>query len=696
MQGPNVYYWKEMPFTRLLAPFMSGILCGIYIPHAVKLLLPLTLLALIILWSIHRLPAWKAWKWALHRGLAINLLLFLAGGFIVLCNNFLQFHHSRIEHESTENKTLLVTLTEPAMKKNGRYRALASLYEISTEGKKINIGKATLFFPKQKQVITLPYGSLLMINARIRFIKEKGNPGQFDFMAYYLRQGIYYQVFLKEGEYQIIAGNKGNPFNHFLFTMRNKIVQIIQHNIGNKQAAGLAEALLIGYRNDLDQSLLTAYANTGVVHVIAISGLHLGLLYAVMMMVTGLLNRNGKKKWLQFIMVIPFLWMFSLMTGGSASVIRSACMFTFLGVGQLIDKNGNPLNMLGAAAFILLIYQPNWILDTGFQLSFAAVASIMIYYDKIRLMIYFRNPAALKCWEMIAVTLSAQILTTPLVLFYFKQFPLLFLFTNLVAVPLSGWILLGALLLCFCYPLKSVATELGILLEKAIFILNDYVQRMDNIPFSVIRDVLISPVQVFALYVCIGGFTFWMATKNKIGCWILITGIFLFTGNRLKNDLTILKQQKLVVLQITGQQAILLVNGKSGILLTKKLSPGIKADIDKELEPVRRYFGIRNMQSKLFPAGSMVQIKWGGKTMLLCTGLGENTFYSPSLHADIGLLSFNPGISLKDLQQQTRCLNWVADPTNAMWKIQEWKKQAEQLHLRFHSVTESGAFIQDY
>ncbi len=223
---------------------------------------------------------------------------------------------------------------------------------------------------------------------------KKSNPGQFDFTAYFLRQGIYYQVFLREGEYKSVPSKSKQAVLINIFSYCGiKSCKFYKRNIRHKEAAGLAEALLIGYRNDLDQSLLTAYANTGVVHVIAISGLHLGLLFAVMMTLTGLWNRNGKKKWLQFILVIPVLWIFSLMTGGSASVIRSACMFTFFGIGQLFEKKSNPLNTLGAAAFVLLAYQPNWILDTGFQLSFAAVASIMVYYEKIRKMFYFRNPA---------------------------------------------------------------------------------------------------------------------------------------------------------------------------------------------------------------------------------------------------------------------------------------------------------------
>ena len=154
---------------------------------------------------------------------------------------------------------------------------------------------AIVYFPKDDLKANFPYGTTLILRSRILPMQKIGNPGQFDFAAYYARQGIYYQVFLQKGEYILLQGGKGKRFNQFLFITRNKIIRILQKNIKDKKAAGLAEALLIGYRNDLDQTLVNAYANTGVIHVIAISGLHLGLLFAVMMSLTSFLEQFPKK-----------------------------------------------------------------------------------------------------------------------------------------------------------------------------------------------------------------------------------------------------------------------------------------------------------------------------------------------------------------------------------------------------------------
>jgi competence protein ComEC len=696
MQKPVKYYWKEMPFARLLVPFMIGILYPLYNAKFLQFLMPLFLLAIFLLWLIHRLPAWKAWKWGFLRGILINLLIFLAGACIVVCLNKLQFRDTcKVNMDAGKNHWLVV-MAEPAMKKNGRFRATVLLFEILPGAKKRNRGKAILYFPRENQDLRLHYGSALAIKAKVNPFVKKTNPGQFDYTSYYLHQGIYYQVFLQEGEYIPVPIKSSGYFKKYLFGLRNKILKILQTHIRHKEAAGLAEALLIGYRNDLDQSLLTAYANTGVVHVIAISGLHLGLLFAVMMTLTGFWNRNRKKKWIQFILVIPVLWIFSLMAGGSASVIRSACMFTFFGIGQLFEKKSNPLNTLGAAAFVLLAYQPYWMLDTGFQLSFAAVASIMVYYERIRQIFFFRNPVAIKCWEMIAVTISAQILTTPLILFYFKQFPLLFLFTNLVAVPLSGWILLGELLLCFCYPFNFISRKLGHFLENAIILLNTYVLKMESVPYSVIHDVYISTGQVLALYICIGSLTTWIFVKQKKAWLFLLSGIFIYSSLQLQEQIARNNQQKLLVMDIRGQQTILLINGKSATLFSKITTPGQTNVQDKEMALVKQFFRIKHIASKILPNSGITRIKQAGKTILLFTGETGFDSYNELPRAYMGILSLNTGINLEKLNQQTGCRILVADGTNSLWKIQEWKKQAEQLHLRFHSVNVSGAFIADF
>jgi competence protein ComEC len=696
MYKPVIHFWKEMPFLRLLLSFIPGLIMGLFSPFLMKQLLLLSFPAILIIWTVNGFPPWKAWKWGFLRGLSIILLVFLAGGFIGFNNYTQKIKHTSWGLSKSLKEPLLAVLEEPTINKSGRYKATASLFEILPGSKKMKRGMAIVYFPKDDFKADFPYGTTLIMRSRILTMQKKGNPGQFDFAAYYARQGIYHQVFLQKGEYILLQERNDNRFYHYLFLTRNKIIRILQNKINDKKAAGLAEALLIGYRNDLDQTLINAYANTGVIHVIAISGLHLGLLFAVLMSLTSFLNNSRNKQWLQFIVVISLLWIFSLMTGGSASVIRSAFMFTLVGFGRLTGNKGYPLNSLAAAAFVLLAYQPNWIMDTGFQLSFAAVASIMIYFDRIRNLLYFKNQLAIKCWEMISVTLSAQILTTPVVLFYFKQFPLLFLFTNMVAVPLSGWILLGEILLCLCNSYTSIANKLGNVLEKAIQLLNTYVLQMDRVSFSVIRDIYVSPMQVAMLYICIIGLSLWVVLKFKSGFWLLLFGILIYSGLQVYHDAITEKQKEILVLQVPGRQSLFLINGKAGILFTNDPGTGTSGDWKKEIMPVSQFFRLEKLQIQYLPVKESLLIRWKGKKIYYLNGKSISRQTNTLGQADMIIISHNMTIPLQRLLQQNHCQDWIADATNSLWKIQEWKKDSEQLHLRFHSVNESGSYRHNF
>jgi competence protein ComEC len=206
--------------------------------------------------------------------------------------------------------------------------------------------------------------------------------------------------------------------------------------------------LLIGYKDDLDKTLVQSYSNTGVVHVIAISGLHLGLIYWLLLKLFWPLQKRRDLKWLRPILIIAGLWLFSLLAGMQPSVIRSAVMFTCIVLGETWTRKSSIYNTLAFSAFLLLFINPYWLWDVGFQLSYIAVLSIVIFMQPIYNWFYIKNKALDFIWKLNAVTLAAQILTVPVSIYHFHQFPLSFMFTNFVAVPLSSLILLGEIVLC--------------------------------------------------------------------------------------------------------------------------------------------------------------------------------------------------------------------------------------------------------
>jgi competence protein ComEC len=281
------------------------------------------------------------------------------------------------------------------------------------------------------------------------------------------------------------------------------------------ETLGIAEALLIGYKNDLDKDLVQAYSNTGVVHIIAISGLHLGLIYMVLLWLFDRIPFIKRFKIFKSISIISCLWIFSLLTGASASVLRSAVMFTCIIIGKTIKRQSSIYNSLAASAFILLCYNPYFLWDVGFQLSYLAIIGIISLQKPIHQLLYFETYLIKKIWEMSSITIAAQIITFPICLYYFHQFPNVFLISNLIAVPLSTVILFSEIILiCFSW-IPFLGIYLGKFVEVSIWLMNDLIICFNKIPFAICKNIyanLFSTYVLYALVICI---LCWLILENK-------------------------------------------------------------------------------------------------------------------------------------------------------------------------------------
>ena len=344
---------------------------------------------------------------------------------------------------------------------------------------------------------------------------NNGNPGAFDYNRYCLFQDITYQVFLRKDQYFVLADKNRNWLQQKLFEIRNSTIQTLQHYITGEKEQGVAEALLIGYRNDLDKDLVQAYSNTGVVHIIAISGLHLGMIYGLLFYIFSFFKRYKWVHLLKPFIILFVLWAFTLIAGAVPSILRSAVMFSFIVIGEVINRKTNMYNTLAASAFCMLVYDPFVLWDVGFLLSYAAVISIITFMQPVYRWLYFQNKILDKIWRLSSVTISAQVLTLPIVIFYFHQFPNYFLITNLLVVPLSGLILYGEILLLCVSFIKVLATVIGKILYWLILFMNTFIEHINNMPFSVWNNLQINILQTWLLYGFIIAVCIWLLRKSS-------------------------------------------------------------------------------------------------------------------------------------------------------------------------------------
>ena len=514
-----MWWWNEAPFLRLIVPLIVGIFFYHRLPAMpVFILLGLTTLGYIV-WI--NLSAYRQFNLKVLPGMFFHLLL-LAFGWGLMYAYDCRNETSWIGHQKWEQVPIMVKIiTNPDGPKQHYADATIMALKHTANWQPVS-GNIRLNFDTSLTIP--PKNSVLIITKSIKETKNLPNKNGFNYGAYLALKNIYHQVSLKQNQYIVIhAAPKSNDW---ISSSRDYVVAIIDKTIPSSEENAMAKALLLGYRADIDKSLTSAYTNTGVVHVIAISGLHLGMIYGLLALLFGKLKKHFTLKWIRTIAIFTALWGFTLLCGATPSVVRSAVMFSGILFAELFSRENKTTNGLASSAFLLLCYQPVMLFDIGFQLSYSAVGSLMLYNKFVSQIFIPENKLLSFAWEAISTSIAAQILTTPLVLFHFKQFPTLFILSNLIAVPLSSLILLLLIFVCLCNSISIIATPLAITTSFFIRLMNAQVLRLSNISFGLIEHISFDIRSFIFSYCLIISLTCWIGYKLPI-CFIISLVIIL-------------------------------------------------------------------------------------------------------------------------------------------------------------------------
>jgi competence protein ComEC len=694
MQQFGVSTWKQTPFLRILLPLIAGILFQFHLqlsPGCIWLIAGLGI-ATLLLSKTFTLPKLYFLRWI--AGIGFNLLFFGLGAILLNFKN-IENDPGWINHHYEATNAVIVTIQEPLVEKPKSYKALAVIESIiKNDSIKEVRGNMLLYFQKDSTKPTLKYGSQLIIYKPLQPITNSGNPGGFDYKRYCAFQDIYHQAFLKTGDYKILSTTKTNWLNQSLISARLWVLTILRKYIKEKNEVAVAEALLIGYRDDLDKELVQSYSNTGVVHIIAISGLHLGMIYGVMVWMFGLFKKRKWNRFIKPITILPVLWLFTFIAGAVPSILRSAVMFTCIIVGESMSRKTSIYNTLSASAFILLLINPFFLWDVGFQLSFAAVLSIIAFSKPVAKWFYFQNKLLSGTWKLAAISLAAQVLTLPIVLFHFHQFPNLFLLTNIIIVPLSGLILFAEILLLLLSFIPFLAELWGKAVEWMIWIMNSFIERTDRIPWAVTDGIQITiPQSLFIFGTIIFG-AIWLLQRNKQMLFASALSLIGYIGLRSIDVMQVNQQQKLIVYNVPQHTAIDIVEGNNYIFYgdSSLLADGFLRNF--HLRPSRI---VNRISAGVLPSIKIQEnlIKSTSKKVII---LDQPLSYEKSekkTSADVIIITKNPRLYINQLTNHYKFNLLVFDATNPLWKIRLWKKDCDSLHLRHYSVPEQGAFEMD-
>lgn len=465
-------------------------------------------------------------------GLALQFVFFSFGRMLMYLHQDKPVKESACFEKNQSNLLVIELLNDPVQKKSS-HKCIAKVCGLL----KNNTGyyeeeKILLYFKDNSGSEKLSEGSRIITDKPLLSI-ENFPSFHFDYKKYCSLKHIHSQLILNDHDFFILPNENPNPYSNPLPALRNKIVLIIKKYVPDKSENGLLEALLVGFTDDLDPLLLKSYAASGVVHIIAISGLHLALICQILQLI---LRKTGNKKsgsWIKLCVILFCLWAYGILSGASPSVIRADAMFTLALFAKNIGRQNTLFNALAASAFLLICFDPFWIFDTGFQLSYAAVLSLGLFSVPIRGMVSLKNKMLAATWDAVSVSMAAQILTTPISIYYFHQFPTYFLIANLLAVPLSSMILVGGIFLCVCSPVQPAGQWMGSLVGFLVRLLNGFISQVSHLPGAVIGNIECNLTGLILLYFIFFCFFRYLISKQKGWLFTGLGGVTLFQFIRL-------------------------------------------------------------------------------------------------------------------------------------------------------------------
>jgi competence protein ComEC len=692
----KIFIWKKAPFIRLLVPVIVGILIQYYSPLAVVTILLAAGIFFAALSIFLFTPLVFRFKFPAISGALISGCLVCIGTFLTW-NKDIRNHDKWYGHRYDTSSYGVATIIEPLIEKPKSYKALVNVESITNnDSVYATSGKLLVYFEKDSGITNLQYGSRIIFKKQLQLIKNSGNPAAFNYNRYCAFQQIFHQCYLKKNEWETLSGRNAKYYKDIIFKSQQVIVKTLDDYITGKQESALAKALLIGYKIDLDKDLVQAYTNAGVVHLIAISGMHLALIYALLFFITSKLPIINKSGLGSLVFILFGLWFFSLLTGGSGSVLRAAVMFSFIAVGNAFNKNASIYNSLAASAFVLLCYDPFMLWDVGFQLSYLAVLGIVVSHRYIYNWFYFKNKILNEIWKLASVSLSAQIFTLPICLYYFHQLPLLFLLGNIVAIPLSTLALWGCIILIAIAPLPWLALYFGKAVSVVIWLLNHSVILINKFPFLLWDDISISVSETILLYIIFIAFMYWLMQKNQLAFRIGLYSSLAFALLIAIDKWQFYQQEKLIVYNVPAHKAIDFVHGNAYHFIGDTDLMANSALQNFHLKPSRISFMLREQNNEpaiFFQHGNFYAHH--GKKILMIDSAIDYKPRSERIKVDYIVVSKNPKLIIPSLAKAFNCNLYIFDASNPLWKIDKWKKDCEELHLHFHSVPEQGAFITD-
>jgi competence protein ComEC len=687
----DIFY--QNPFLRLLLPLAAGIYAGSELINpdicSTYIIVGSIPFLLFLLLFIHRQKNYS-FRWI--PGFLIILILFISGWSLSV-----QKLPSSIEEQqpvSVYGEVLSVEV------RNMDWHRIILLPKVVSPHINIKPNDKWLVMANGTFQDMLFSGDFVYLNGTIQSLPEVSNPNAFDYGTYLKRNGFSGQMFIDAESISLVEKKAGWTISELPGIAREKALSKFTAAGVDSTNLTIISALLLGDRKGIDRELSEKFIRSGAVHILAVSGLHVGILYLLLNYFLGLFLKPSHP--LRIILGISFLFAYAFLTGFSPSVSRAVVMFSIIQTGKALSRTINMYNLLCSSAFILLLWNPMYLFHAGFWLSHLAVAGIVAFYPMINSLIIFRFIGLRWVWSLVSVSIAAQITTFPYSLYVFGAFPSYFLLTNISVLPVVAPILVVSIMLLIVSFIPFLALIAGGLLNSLLDFMVEMVGIIEGVPGSYFTGLWVSFPLMVLFFVSIA-LAYRLYIKPKGYLWVALSGSFACVALALIFQVIVKSGNNCIVVYDTGKEAMIDVihNGNVVNLSTPEL--------DTRSKSYAREGFLRRNTNVLFEESFVLEHEkesvtfWevkAGSTLrryLVVVGNSRGRLnICEALEFEGLILVGAPNFNLKEFTDYSKCEIIIAASNCPPWLKREWEAHANEIGIGFYDVRRQGAWLLSY
>ncbi len=689
-----MFRWIPYTFVRIAFFFVAGILCGIWFPDAIaENLARVTLVFLTALYLFLYLFSRLSRRTVFNPGWLGLSAIFLFG-YVHLLSETASRDPRHFGHAPDEADFYEVVIASYPEEKARTWKQEARVTAVHAHGWQARRGQVVLYFSKSDFDEPFRYGDRLLIHGAPAKVNPPANPGEFDYRRFLNFRNIYHQHFLRDGQVRRLGNDPPSIVMKYAVEARQWATAVIEKYVNGDREQATASALVLGVTDGLDNELLDAYSATGSMHVLAVSGLHISILYMIIVWVLHPLRKTRAGRWVLAIAGLVLLWAYAFVTGLSPSVLRAVMMFSFIALARPTGQHTNIYNTLASSAFCLLLVDPFLVMSVGFQLSYLAVLAIVFIHPRLYRLWEAPGWFTDQIWKITSVSVAAQLGTFVLGLLYFHQFPNYFLISNLLVIPVSFVVLVSGVVLLAVSMVPFLGPVVGWVLTMSVKLLNGAVFAVESFPFNVTKDIHIDIFQCWALLGIVVSAILLLEFRRFRYLWVMFFLVVVFAALQWNHFRDAVAIRKLTVYSVYGHSAIDFFDRGHAWCLSDSALRVQPDKVGYHIQPNRMFCGIEEISLNAVPFAREVPggmaVVWSG--MKIARLMTRQHVLPAAEGFDLIVVSNNAVADFRAFAEQYQGTTIVLDSSNGYYYATKFMEVVAGAGTRVHSVLHEGAF----